>query len=133
MGHAAAVAGVRGRRRAGSAQDARAFQEEAERRVRATRAAAARGERPASGDRILVVGYDTDQDKHAYAELPDEYLTGPGDAVTTLDGEDVGRFEAFIHAPFKDDCAAARNETSLSLQVTLTGSRRRRRQGAAAR
>jgi beta-lactamase superfamily II metal-dependent hydrolase len=39
--------------------DARAFQEEAERRVRATRAAAACGERPASGDRILVVGYDT--------------------------------------------------------------------------
>ena len=31
-----------------------------------------------------------------------------------------GRFEAFIHAPFKDDCAEARNETSLSMQVTLT-------------
>ena len=100
--------------------DARAFQEEAERRVRATRAAAARGERPASGDRILVVGYDTDREQHAYADLPGEYLTGPGHAVTSLDGDDVSAaFEAFIHAPFKDDCAAARNETSLALQVTL--------------
>jgi hypothetical protein len=28
-------------------------------------------------------------------------------------------FEAFVHAPFKDDCAAARNDTSLALQLTL--------------
>jgi beta-lactamase superfamily II metal-dependent hydrolase len=100
--------------------DARAFQKEAERRVKATRAAVARGERPASGDRILVVGYDSDREQHAYADLPAEYLTGPGHVVTSLDGDDVvGLFEAFIHAPFKDDCAAARNETSLALQVTL--------------
>src|SRR5260370_39028554 len=40
--------------------------------------------------------------------------------VTALDGEDMGAvFEASIHAPFADDCAAARNETSLALQVTL--------------
>ena len=101
--------------------DAQAFQEEAERRVRATRAAAARGERPASGDRILVVGYDTDREQHAYADLPAEYLTGPGHVVTALDGDDMSAvFEAFIHAPFEDDCAAARNETSLALQVTLS-------------
>ncbi len=101
-------------------EDARAFQEEAERRVRATRAAAARGEEPASGNRILVVGYDSDREQHAYADLPGQYLTGPGHAVTKLDGDDVSAvFEAFIHAPFKDDCAAARNETSLALQVTL--------------
>ena len=100
--------------------DARAFQEEAERRVRATRAAVGRGERPASGDRILVVGYDTDREEHAYADLPAEYLTGPGHVVAALDGEDMSAvFEAFIHAPFAADCAAARNETSLALQVTL--------------
>jgi hypothetical protein len=99
---------------------ARAFQEEAERRVCATRAAVGRGERPASGDRILVVGYDSDREEHAYADLPAEYLTGPGHAVMNLDGEDMSAvFEAFIHAPFADDCAAARNETSLALQVTL--------------
>jgi len=100
--------------------DAQAFQEEAERRVRATRAAAGRGERPTSGDRILVVGYDTDREEHAYADLPAEYKTGPGHVVTALDGKDMSAvFEAFIHAPFADDCAAARNETSLALQVTL--------------
>jgi hypothetical protein len=100
--------------------DARAFQEEAKRRVCATRTAVGRGERPASGDRILVVGYDSDREEHAYADLPAEYLTGPGHTVTNLDGEDMSTvFEAFIHAPFADDCAAARNETSLALQVTL--------------
>jgi beta-lactamase superfamily II metal-dependent hydrolase len=100
--------------------DARAFQEEAERRVRATRAAVARGEKPKSGDRILVVGYDTEGEQHAYADLPDEYLTGPGHLVTSLDDDDMSAvFEAFIHAPFADDCAAARNETSLALQLTL--------------
>ena len=41
--------------------------------------------------------------------------------MTAIDGDDVSdRFEAFIHAPFKDDCAAERNDTSLALQITLT-------------
>ncbi|CAN5521454.1 hypothetical protein BH09ACT4_BH09ACT4_12520 [soil metagenome] len=102
-------------------EDAKAFQAEAERRVAATKKAVADGTEPGSGDRILVVGYDSEHSKHAYDELPDKYLTGPGRSITTLDGRDVaGQFEAFIHAPFRDDAAAARNETSLSLQVTLT-------------
>ena len=101
--------------------DAEAFHKEAKRRVAATEKAAAAGRTPASGDRIRVVGYDTDHEKHAYSELPDEYLSYPGEAVSTIDGDDVsGRFEAFIHAPFKDDCAAERNDTSLALQITLT-------------
>jgi hypothetical protein len=101
-------------------KDAMAFQEESIRRVAATKKALAEGTEPGSGDRILVVGYDTDHDKHAYSELPDEYLATPGDSITKLDGKDfTGRFEAFIHAPFKDDCAEARNDTSLSMQVTL--------------
>ncbi|HMC39776.1 MAG TPA: hypothetical protein VKI19_08950, partial [Acidimicrobiales bacterium] len=78
------------------------------------------GREPESGDRILVVGYDTDESEHAYSELPDKYLTGPGKVVSYLDGDDVSdRFEAFIHAPFADDCAAERNETSLAMQITL--------------
>jgi len=100
--------------------DAEAFHKEAKRRVAATEKAAAAGIAPASGDRVRVVGYDTEHSEHAYSELPDEYLSYPGDAVSTIDGEDVsGRFEAFIHAPFKDDCAAERNDTSLALQITL--------------
>lgn len=100
--------------------DAEAFHKEAKRRVAAAEKAIAAGERPDSGERIRVVGYDTDHEKHAYSELPDEYLSYPGEAVTSIDGEDLsGRFEAFIHAPFKDDCAAERNDTSLAIQVTL--------------
>src|SRR6187399_3160183 len=39
-------------------EDAKAFQAEAERRVAATKKALAAGGEPASGDRILIVGYD---------------------------------------------------------------------------
>jgi hypothetical protein len=100
--------------------DARAFQREAERRVEAVRDAIARGEEPASGDRLIVIGYDTDHDKHAYDDLPERFKSGPGKIITTLDGEDTtGRFEAFIHAPFAADAAAPRNETSLAMQITL--------------
>jgi beta-lactamase superfamily II metal-dependent hydrolase len=102
-------------------ESARAFHQEAERRVAATRAAAKKGEKPVSGDRVRIIGHDRDGDLHNYADLPDECLSGPGQVVTTLDGVDcTGRFEAFLHAPFKDDCAKARNDTSVAMQVTLT-------------
>lgn len=101
--------------------DAVAFREESERRIAATMNAVNAGSVPASGDRIRVVGYDDEHSSHAYDELPDEYLAWPGQSLTVLDGnERAGVFAAFIHAPFKDDAAAARNETSLSMQVTLT-------------
>jgi hypothetical protein len=104
----------------GLCDDAKAFQEEAVRRVEATRAAVDAGTGPASGDRIVVIGYDGDT-QHAYNDLPAEYLSGPGHSISTLDGHDCsGRFEAFIHAPFAGDAAAARNDTSLAMQVTLT-------------
>lgn len=100
--------------------DAKAFHDEVLRRVDATLAAVAAGKEPSSGDRIRVVGYDTDQDAFSYHDLPDEYLSHPGGVVAIVDGEDLSdRFEAFIHAPFKDDCAAERNDTSLAIQVTL--------------
>lgn len=102
-------------------EDAKAFHEEVKRRVAEIMSATANGTEVAPGDRVLVVGYDTDQSEHAYSELPEEYLLYPGQSVTTINGEDhAGRFEAFIHAPFKDDCASARNDTSLAMQVTLT-------------
>ncbi len=101
-------------------EDAHRFQKEAERRVAATLKAVKAGRQPTSGDRIRIIGYDVDREDHSYAELPDEYFTYPGQAITTMDGDDVSSvFEAFVHAPFKDDCAAARNDTSLAMQVTL--------------
>lgn len=101
--------------------DAHAFHEEVKRRVEAVKKAVVDGKEIALGDRVLVVGYDTDENEHAYHDLPEKYLLKPGISVTKINGVDhAGRFEAFIHAPFRDDCASARNETSLSLQVTLT-------------
>ena len=101
--------------------DAAAFHEEVKRRVEAVKKAVADGKEIKLGDRVLVVGYDTDEKKHSYHDLPEEYLLKPGQSITKINGVDhAGRFEAFIHAPFKDDCAEARNDTSLSLQVTLT-------------
>jgi hypothetical protein len=100
--------------------DAVRFHEEAERRVAATLQTVDDGAEPASGDRVRIIGYDFDAEDFSYSGLPEEYLTIPGQLVTTMDGEDVGdRFEAFIHAPFKDDCAEARNDTSLAMQITL--------------
>jgi hypothetical protein len=103
--------------------DARVFHQEVERRVSETRNAIVGGREPEFGDRVRIIGHDKDQWNHPYADLPDEYRSGPGHSIATLDGDDVStRFEAFVHAPFKDDCAASRNETSLALQVTLKGS-----------
>ncbi|GGK81698.1 hypothetical protein Sme01_62920 [Sphaerisporangium melleum] len=102
-------------------EDAKAFQDEAERRVKAVKKAIEEGKEPVSGDRVIVIGYDTDHDKHAYDELPEQYKSGPGKSITTLDGQSCeGRFEAFIHAPFAADCAAERNDTSVAMQVALT-------------
>jgi beta-lactamase superfamily II metal-dependent hydrolase len=104
----------------GLCADAEAFHKEAARRVEAVKKATGAGLQPASGDRIRVIGYDVAEEDHDYSELPAEYLSRPGEAVSRLDGEDLAdRFEVFIHAPFKDDCAAERNATSLAMQVTL--------------
>jgi hypothetical protein len=104
----------------GLCDDARAFQEEVERRVDAIKAALDAGQEPISGDRVRIIGYDSDHGKHAYDDLPSEYLAWPGQSITMIDAVDhVGQFEAFIHAPFKEDAAAARNETSLAMQISL--------------
>ncbi|MEU6495766.1 hypothetical protein ABZ890_36155 [Streptomyces sp. NPDC046984] len=101
-------------------QDAQLFQDEVERRVAATLEALENGEEPASGNRVRIIGYDDDRDQHSYSELPDEYFTFPGKTITMIDGNDLSEtFEAFVHAPFKGDCAGERNETSLALQIRM--------------
>ncbi|WP_031553081.1 hypothetical protein [Parvularcula oceani] len=99
--------------------DAVAFREEARRRVAVT--IKADGD-PGSGDRVQLFGYDELLDEERYKGFPRELLTIPGNAVTRIDGEDRNdAFYAFIHAPFKDDGAAERNETSLAMRVVLGG------------
>ena len=55
-----------------------------------------------------------------FKNFPDDRLTVPGNELTTIDEKNVsGEFRAFVHAPFKDDDAGERNDTSLGMQVTL--------------
>lgn len=102
--------------------DAKRFHDEADRRVKATLEHIAGGRVVPSGDRVRVIGYDEDFEELdlAYSALPDDCVSFPGDVIETLDGDDAaGHFSGFVHAPFKDDCAGPRNETSLAIHITL--------------
>jgi hypothetical protein len=98
--------------------DAILFQNEAMRRVRATIAA---GGNAKSGDRIWIIGSDEVLEQAEFKGFPKSRLTVPGNSIFGLDGQRLhGRFRAFIHAPFKDDCSGDRNDSSLGMQVTLS-------------
>jgi beta-lactamase superfamily II metal-dependent hydrolase len=100
-------------------EDAKAFEKEAERRIKLMKKQGAVG----SGDRIRIIGYNDVLKEHSdiYKDLPEGAVTIPGSTFTHIDGEDQSeRFSAFVHAPFKDDTEGERNDTSFALQVTLT-------------
>lgn len=97
--------------------DAQAFHDEAMRRVKAAIGA---GGDPGPGDRIRIIGYDDLLEEPEFDGFPEELLSIPGQTITTLDGEDLSDvFEAFIHAPFKDDSFGDRNDCSLAFQISL--------------
>ena len=97
--------------------DAQAFHDEAMRRVKA--AIDAQGD-PGRGNRIRIIGYDELLQETDFDGFPEEFLTIPGQTITTLDGEDLSQvFEAFVHAPFKDDSFGDRNDCSLAFQISL--------------
>jgi len=97
--------------------DAEAFKSEAKRRVEATLAA---GRDPGAGDRVRIFGFSELLNMSAFSGFPTDLLTVPGGSVSIIDGVDrSGDFVAFVHAPFKDDDAGERNDTSLGIQVTL--------------
>lgn len=97
--------------------DAKAFRKEAKRRVAKT---IEDSSNVGAGDRVRIIGYDALLKEDDYAGFPEARLTTPGNAITELDGIDLSeKFRAFVHAPFKDDCDAERNDTSVALQVTL--------------
>lgn len=99
--------------------DAKAFRKEAKRRVAATIAV---GGDAGAGNRVRVIGYDDLLQEDDYRGFPLIYFSTPGQSVELLDGQDLyGTFSAFIHAPFLDDSAGARNETSLAMQIELLG------------
>jgi len=99
--------------------DAKAFRDEAERRINKVKADGQVG----SGDRIRIIGYHDSLKEHSdiYKGLPEGAVTVPGSEFTSIDGEDFGgTFRAFVHAPFKEDGDKDRNDTSFGLQITLT-------------
>jgi hypothetical protein len=97
--------------------DAKAFRDEALRRVKKT--IKEKGN-VSSGDRVRIIGYSDLLDTEEFKGFPSNMLTVPGNAITSVDGTDHGtRFSAFVHAPFKDDADGDRNDTSVAMQVTL--------------
>lgn len=99
--------------------DATAFRDEAERRIKKVKADGEVG----SGDRIRIIGYHDSLKEHSdiYENLPEGAITVPGSEFTAIDGEDFdGTFRAFVHAPFKEDGDKDRNDTSFGMQITLT-------------
>ncbi len=99
-------------------EDAKAFRKEAHRRRTAI---LANPSNIKSGDRMRVIGHDDILIEDDYKGLPSECKSRPADIVSKVDGNEISaNFTAFIHAPFKEDQAAGRNNTSLSLNVTLS-------------
>lgn len=97
--------------------DAVDFKKEAQRRIEKT--IEAKGD-PGSGDRVRVFGYSELLEEDEFKDFPEDRLTVPGSEVTMIDEKDAAdEFRAFVHAPFKDDEAGERNDTSLGMQVTL--------------
>lgn len=99
--------------------DAEAFVDEAERRIKKMKAEGAVG----SGHRIRIIGFSDALKEHSdiYKDLPEGSVTVPGSEFHSVDGDDRSEvFRAFVHAPFKEDAEAERNHTSFGLQVTLT-------------
>ena len=97
--------------------DAKEFKKEAERRVKKT--IKDKGD-PGSGNRVHVFGYSELLEEDKFKGFPEDLLTVPGNDVTVINEKDKANvFRAFVHAPFKDDIAGDRNDTSLGMQVTL--------------
>jgi hypothetical protein len=97
--------------------DAVAFRDEAHRRRKAI---LANPWNVLSGNRLRVIGHDDILKEDKYKGLPESCKSRPGDKVDVVDGISLsGQFRAFIHAPFKDDQASSKNNTSLSLNVAL--------------
>lgn len=100
--------------------DAIAFRKEAHRRAKLCIDAA--GD-PGAGNRVRIIGYAEElfeQGERYYGFPKSQFYTRPGNPIITLDGADVrDRFQAFIHAPFKNSLANARNETSLAMQISI--------------
>lgn len=98
-------------------EDAKAFRAEAHRRRKAILATPTNVK---SGDRLRIIGHDDVLFDDKYKDIPEEFKSRPGHKVRKIDGVYYPNdFCAFIHAPFTDDQAKNKNNTSLSLNIAL--------------
>ena len=98
-------------------EDAKAFRQEARRRRNAI---LAKPNSVQSGDRLRIIGHDDILTEEKYIKLPGNCKSRPGEIVSVVDENNLkGHFEAFIHAPFKDDQAKDKNNTSVALNIVL--------------
>ncbi|MBL9170805.1 MAG: hypothetical protein JNN07_23940 [Verrucomicrobiales bacterium] len=98
-------------------EDAKAFRTEAHRRRKAILANPTNVQ---SGNRLRIIGHDDLLSEDKYKDIPPEFKSRPGEMVRVIDGVSYPQdFCAFIHAPFTDDQAANKNNTSLALNIAL--------------
>lgn len=98
-------------------EDAKAFRKEAHRRRKAI---ADKPDNIKSGDRLRVIGHDDILGEEDYKKIPESCKSRPGEKVSIVDGVNLASdFQAFIHAPFKDDQAKDKNNTSLALNIVI--------------
>lgn len=72
------------------------------------------------GNMVRVIGHDVIFESDDYRNFPEYWRTYPGNTITEINNELVeSDFTAFVHAPFKDDSAAERNDTSLAMQISI--------------
>lgn len=97
--------------------DAKVFRKEVHRRRKAILADPGNIK---SGNKLRVIGHDDILKEDDYVGLPENCKSRPGEKVTMVDGVNLASdFQAFIHAPFKDDLAKNKNNTSLSLNIVI--------------
>lgn len=95
--------------------DAKAFKEEAERRMQLWKDNDKSKDKP--GNRIRIIGYSDVDDLNG---IPNDRISGAGEEITEVDGSNRTQYRFFIHAPFKNTIEGdSRNETSIVIQIKV--------------
>lgn len=98
--------------------DAIAFKNEVQRRCRVT---VSNPDHTPLCHQVLVIGHDDIFAEGKYRNFPARWRACPGNLVTKINGIECAQtFQAFIHAPFKEESTCDRNDTSLALHITIS-------------
>lgn len=96
-------------------EDAKAFKEEVDRRMKLWKDNDSSKNKP--GNRIRIIGYSDIDDLDG---IPDDRITAAGEEVEEMNGKKRSAYRFFIHSPFKDAIEGdSRNETSIVMQIRI--------------